>query len=242
MSRHRRNANAVVTPDYTPMTLNELLDEEDREDSRAKLTGPSRGSRSNSTHSFDEGEDEDADELLSGGERWEDDRTWPGEPRTMTPDEVLDEAGLSDLDDIYPPLTDEDFEDDDTPIGRDNKRRLGRVSRGPNQLAGRVTNAVQPLPQARGFAAIPYAARAELLRAGVVLLGPGGIVVNAAMLGAHPATYTPPTLDDLLASEDGPTLTVNATPRPDDFGMVEGCIAGLIAEGEARRGPYRYIG
>jgi hypothetical protein len=68
-------------------------------------------------------------------------------------------------------------------------------------------------------------------------------VVNAAMSGAIPASYTPPTLAGMLASEDGATLTVNAAPLIDGSGFPLGCIEAFVREGEARRGrSLRYIG
>jgi hypothetical protein len=255
MSRHRRNA--VVTPTYLPPTLNGLLDEEDRDASRATLQG--RKVRDDhrafgGRHAYDEDseEDDDDDEATVNAELdevypkkdslWYDERYGPA-PRVMPPAEMLHEAGLG----MYASSSGGSFDTDDDEqeaIARDNVHKLGMVRRGANRLATRVTNAAT-LTSA-GLIAPTEDARRQLLQSGVVLVGPGsGIVVNAAMMGTIPASFSPPTLDQLLSQEqdDGlGRLTVNAAPRRDGFGMVEGCIAGLIAEGEARRGPYRYIG
>jgi len=63
----------------------------------------------------------------------------------------------------------------------------------------------------------------------------------------HGDNHRPPTLNALLASEDDEGIEAairrrDAGIRVTASGFVRGVIAGLIAEGEARRGPYRYIG
>jgi hypothetical protein len=140
---------------------------------------------------------------------------------------------LDDLDSVYPEA------DESEAVRHDNRRRLGLVRPKPNRLRGQVVQNIQQT--ATGFTAIPEAARRELLLAGVSVVGPGGMVRNAAMLGAAPASYTPPTLADMLEAEGGPTLTANAAPRVDSFGMVEGCIAGVVREGLEQRRPGHYV-
>jgi hypothetical protein len=147
-------------------------------------------------------------------------------------------------------------------VTRDRRRRVGDVRHGSasraimegRKLAGElvtsslVTNAVEVT--ANGIITISDAARLHHLQvAGRQVPGPGTIysvecpddlVRNVATLAAIPATYVPQGLHDMLATEGGPTLTVNAAPPVDRLGQVEGCIAGLTREGEAERGRYHY--
>src|SRR5262249_20407710 len=131
-------------------------------------------------------------------------------------------------------------------VAREQQRRLGLLRRGGNRLAGEVMNAATVTPGGN-LAAIPDDIRRQLLQAGIVLVGPGsGIVVNAAMTGAVPSNYTPPTLDALLASEDDEGI--EAAIRQRDAGVYMGgsgfpmgCVTVLAMEGQRRHGPLRYV-
>jgi hypothetical protein len=235
-----RNASAVVTPDYAgPPTLNELLDEEGSDESGAGMRGPKARRRG---HAHDEGESPmEGNYDIVGGDRFESER-YGNAPRMMTPDDILDMTGIGErhLSDVLDDLDEAYGADESEAVQRDNRRRLGLVRPKPNRLRGQVVQNVQHTNQ--GVAALPDAVRRELAAAGVALLGPGAMVTNVAQAyGPVAATYVPQGLHDLLASEDGPTPTVNAASDADNFGFPQGCIEQLVAEGKRQHGRYRNV-
>jgi hypothetical protein len=186
--RPLHNSAAIITdPDYTPLTLNELLanevdEEQDRDASRARL----KGGKGRGVHSHDGGESPlEGNFEIAGGERHRGER-FGDSPNHMTSDDILEMMGLSERHlDNFDLLDDDDEEEEeeesepldeaetraldaaygpaDEPVRRDARRRVGRVSPGPNRLRGQVVQNVQQTPT--GFTAIPEAARRELLPA-----------------------------------------------------------------------------
>jgi hypothetical protein len=122
---------------------------------------------------------------------------------------------------------------DDEAVAQDNRRRLGLVQRSGNRLSSRMTqNIVTNTPA--GLAVIPPETVAELARSGIVMCGPdnrSGLVTNLAALGAEPASWSAPTLDDLLSQEPATDGLTTNTVSTDEFGMVKGLVAVLVSEG-----------